>query len=294
MDGASDGWESALPKPERGSTGVQATRQIESFYGNENAGIGGESILSATAPSPQVNLVAHHSLYHGAEWSGGTQINLLTPVASQIGDVVLYAPTMKAPNGDCLEAGTAYYNGGSFTDDTTHAYIYAFDFCGGPGKTLHPDTVTGWFQKYVRIGADGVPKYVVQICNCKKNQTWSVRYFNHKTKQFDTFYTTTGYYTGFGLGGWTQFETQYNVAAGTMAACSPNLPTIEDADVHFVTDGRNEPLTAKTSTAYQPTSGETSFGAYGTCFNFNKRPASYVFSFPSGKQKSWRVTSTGS
>jgi hypothetical protein len=284
------GWDQTLPKPRRDGAG----KYLESYYGNANAGQGGESIPSATAPSGVLNLLAYHTLYHGAEWSGGTQINLKKPVASQIGDVLLYAPTMKAPNGDCLEAGTAYYNGGVYTNYTTHAYIYAFDFCGGPGQTLHPDLVHGWFDKYVRINGGGVPEYAVQICNCTGAQAWSVRYYNYQTNVFDTFYSTTGFYTGFGEGGWTQFETQYNVKSGTSAACSPSLPAIEDTSVHFIVDGRAVWLTPKNAVPYQHLPGETSFGAWGTCFNYNKTKASYVFGFPYRVYDSWKVTSTGS
>jgi hypothetical protein len=265
----------------------------DSDYGYEDAGQGGLSILQRTAPKKRVNLVAFHTLYHGAQWPGGTQINLDAPVQNQIGDVLLYAPTMKAPNGDCIEAGTAYYNGGSYTNYQTHAYIYAFDWCGGPGKTITPDLVKNWFTKYVRVNGDGIPEYAVQLCNCTGPKSWSVRYYNYETNKFDTFYSTTGYYRGFGRGGWTQFETQYNVEQGTSAPCSPNLPPIEDTSVHFVEGNQNVYLTPQNSKLYQPLPGENSFGAWGDCFNYNKTPASYDFTLPHGVYDSWEVVSTG-
>lgn len=222
------------------------------------------------------------------------QLTLLDPVANQIGDVLLYAPTMHAPNGSCLEAGTAYYNGGSSTNDQTYMFIYAFDFCrGGQFHVLQPDIAPGWFATYVRRSRDGFPEYTVEICNCTAAAVWSQRYYNYKRHRFDTFYKTRGTYTGFGEGGWTQFETQYNVPVGTLAQCSPNLPSIEESDVRFYSGHHKIFLNSTNAALDQPEPGEKSFSAYGDCFNHNITRASYRFTLPYGTYRTWRVISTG-
>jgi hypothetical protein len=283
------GRSSADPRPNRDSASSLA--RPESYYGNADAGIGGLSILRNDLPL--TNIVAMHTIYHGAEGGHIQQLTLLDPVSNQIGDVLLYAPTMHAPNGSCLEAGTAYYNGGSYTNDQTYMYVYAYDFCGGPGRTLHPDIVSSWYPSYVRRSPDGFPQYTVQICECVGPTTWSQRYYNYRTHRFDTFYKTSGTYTGFGEGGWTQFETQYNVPVGTVAPCSPNLPSIEESNVRFYSGRRIIFLNSRNSVLYQPEPGEKSFGAYGDCFNYNETPASYRFTLPYETHRTWRVISTG-
>jgi hypothetical protein len=285
MPGAAT-WGGTDPKPQRGA-GVTP----QSYYGHADAGIGGMSILPFA--SPVTNLVAEHTIYHGNEGGFTAQLKLLSPTAAQIGDVLLYAPTMHAPNGACLEAGNAYYNGGAFTDYQTHMYVYAYDFCGGPGRTLHPDTTSGWYTSYVRKSLDGFPQYVVQLCNCIAPNVWSQRYYNFVSHRFDTFYTTEGVYNGFGRGGWTQFETQYNVQAGSVARCSPHLPPVEESLVRFYTPTGVVFLNTGDSALYQPEPGETSFSAYGTCFNYNITPASYRFTLPYFVRFVWRVVSTG-
>jgi hypothetical protein len=286
---SASGWPANDPQPNQDLASSRA--RTESDYGNADAGIGGLSILPNGLSL--TNIVAQHTIYHGAEGGQTPQLTLLDPVSNQIGDVLLYAPTMHPPNGSCLEAGTAYYNGGSYTDNQTHMYIYAYDFCGGPSREIHPDTVPGWFDTYVRRSPDGFPEYTVQICNCIAPTIWSQRYYNYRTHRFDTFYKTSGTYTGFGDGGWTQFETKYNVPVGTLAPCSPNLPSIEESNVRFYSGRRPIFLDATNSSLDQPEPGETSFGAYGDCFNSNVTPASYRFTLPYGTHRTWQVVSTG-
>ena len=282
------GWNAGDPTPHRVAS---QSRSSQSYYGYMDAGIGGLDIF-ANGNLPITNLVANYNVYHGTEGVYTQQLTLLAPGANQVGDDLLYAPSTRPPNGGCIEGGQAYYNGGQYTGYNTHAYIFAFDFCGGSGKSFHPDTSSTWFNTYVRTDKDG-PYYTIQLWNGAGPNVWQQRYYNYTTNQFDLFYQTTGNFTTDGLDGWAQFETKYNVQAGTTAQCSPNLPNIQETSIRFYNGSQTIWLTPSNSSLDQPTPGETSYGSYGTCFNTNITPASYAFSLPYGKYDTWRVTSTG-
>ncbi|MGP6159474.1 MAG: hypothetical protein ACLPYS_18525 [Vulcanimicrobiaceae bacterium] len=283
-----------VAKPERtyAATGQldAAQRATTSYHLNDD---GGQAGINLTPPTSYVALTATHDIF-----TPGTALQLPLPPAGETEGNYLYAPTTKGANDACLEIGTSYYRyPGSAS---TAAYIYFYDFCGGAGATVNVDST--FLGNYV-TGATPTRNahYQLEILrvNSTSPETWLGRLYNVKTHVWDTVYTTQGDFNGWAGRGWTMYETHYFTPASSPVQCPQGLPSIGASFVRMtMANGGKVYFDNTNSSVYTPSAGETSYGAWGSCFNTtpgptgSPEPASDGFSLIAANY-AWSVASTG-
>jgi hypothetical protein len=279
----------ALDAAQAAASGTVST---QSYHLNDDGGQAGINLTPAAGS--YVALTATHDVL-----TPGTGIQLPAPPANESDGNFLYAPTTKGANGACLEIGTSYYRlpGSS----STGAFVYFYDFCGGAGETV---TVDGTFLAgYVTPAtATRNAHYQIEILESTATSppTWYGRLFDVKTKVWDTVYAAQGSFSGWNGRGWTMYETHYFTPDSTPVQCPQGLPTIGASSVRMTTAGGAGILfDGSNSSLYSPEPGETSFGAWGSCFNPTAGPngsveaASENFNLLTANS-AWSVSSTGS
>jgi hypothetical protein len=287
-----------LPPPARqvapsgALAGTSGRPAPQSYHMDDDGGQAGINLTPAAGS--YLALTATHDVF-----TPGTGIQLPLPPADEPYGNYLYAPTTKGANGACLEIGTSYYRlPGSAS---TGAYVYFYDFCGGAGATVNVDGT--FLADYVTPATRARnAHYQMEILESTSTSppTWTGRLYDVKTKVWDTVYTTQGNFTGWSGRGWTMYETHYYVADSTPVQCPQNVPTIGASSVLMTTAaGKNVSFNASDSSLYTPDPGETSYGAWGSCFNPTAGPsgaveaASDTFKLITANS-AWSVTSTGS
>jgi hypothetical protein len=231
---------------------------------------------------PYTGVMASHNLYAPAN------ITLALPTGATLKQT-LYAPTTRAPNGSCLEVGTAYQ---SYPGESTHVSVYAYDFCKnhfGIQKTVDES----FLEKYSSTSNDGSMFYILSIATNAPSPgisaNWDASLFNFKTKKWDKLYSTTGLSND--SRGWSLFETWYQ-----KGQCSKSLPIFRSWNIQFKNSGTanwedvQQNMTHLTVNQYD---GKTSDLVNTNCFNDdNTGPASYDFAVLTA-DSAWEVRSTG-
>jgi hypothetical protein len=197
----------------------------------------------------------------------------------------LYAATTRAPNGSCLEMGTAYE---TEIGQPTTISVYVFDFCKSPPVFAVRKPVDAQFIATYGGGMlQGVPAYSLAIftadATVSSTSTWTAQLYNYQSKQFDTIYTSVGSYP-YDPRGWSIFETWYQEGQ-----CSESLPVLGATGLSYF-----NPST-KSWEAVAPTMpGLTNYvHSGGNCFVANHdEGASYQVAV-APTDNSWTVTSTG-
>jgi hypothetical protein len=263
----------------------------QSYHLNDDGGQAGINLTPAAGS--YVALTATHDVL-----TPGSGIQLPVPPAGETMGNYLYAPTTKGANDACIEIGTSYYRlPGSLS---TAAYVYLYDFCGGPGSTVNVDGT--FLTNYVTPASRGRnAHYQMEILEVTTTSppTWLGRLYNVKSHVWDTLYSTTGSYNGWNGRGWTMYETHFFATNSTPVQCPKSLPTIGASSVRMIAaNGAGINFNNSNSSVYTPDPGETSFGAWGGCFNANAGPngsteaASENFSLLTANT-AWSVASTG-
>lgn len=300
------------PKPVRPSSFSGTLEEAElaaitpqSYHGADDGGLtgGGQAGISFMNPRGMpYGLIATHDIYQ-------PQTQLQLPVAPTGYNNWLDAPTTRGVGWTCLEIGTSYSRG-SVANSPTYASVYVNDLCGGPGWTASVDA-TFW-NKYVTRATRARPAHY-QLANLTTTSLpstlpmsvtpmsppgwhpsaqWHAELFNVVTRKWDVVYSVYGRSME---NGWTMYETHYQAAAGQSVSCPHGLPTIGAEDITLVTPTGSSYFTDANSSVYTPLPGETSFGAFGACFNADAgpdgkmSPASNVFNLISPNY-AWSVS----
>lgn len=124
----------------------------------------------------------------------------------------LYAPTMQAPGGSCIEM-TMIHTAQS-TAITSHFAGFA-DWCNGamigsPYNYYEDITTTAFRQNYVAT-YNGQPTVTVWVSTPSTGNTngqcWAAGFYNYRLGGYEQKYSSCGYtQTGFGTTGWTMWE----------------------------------------------------------------------------------------
>jgi hypothetical protein len=145
------------------------------------------------------------------------------------GDQILYAATTRAPNGSCLEVGTAYI--ATIADGKTTPVLYVYNFCDPKkGSFAIPPTASGglhvdetFMATYARDQVKGLPAYEVRIFTAQYPITaqsmWYAELHNQKSDTWDLLYSYQGMASD--PRGWSIFETYYQ-----QGLCSESLPVM--------------------------------------------------------------------
>jgi hypothetical protein len=277
-----------LDAAQRTASGTETT---QSYHENDDGGQAGINLTPALGS--YVALTATHDVL-----TPGTGIALPLPPAGETMGNYLYAPTTKGANEACLEIGTSYYRLPGST--STGAYVYFYDFCGGPGSTVNVDST--FSANYVTpAGRARNAHYQMEILEQTTTSppTWLGRLYNVKSKRWDTLYSAQGSYNGWDGRGWSMYETHYFATDSTPLQCPKSLPAIGASSVRMIS-ANNTTINFNNgnSSVYTPDPGETSFGAWGGCFNPNAGPtgsveaASESFSLLTANS-AWSVASSG-
>jgi hypothetical protein len=132
-----------------------------------------------------------------------------------LGTNVLYAPTNRAPGGNCLEIGSGYWAG--------QAKVYAYDFCDGTGKFHWLEDIDGNFRaNFERDWGDGLPSYFYETYWNNSLNEYTVLLYNATQGYWVWEYNSAGSTVGvpsLATQGWNMFETHYF----TGGACPPVL-----------------------------------------------------------------------
>lgn len=146
------------------------------------------------------------------------------------GNNILYAPTNRAPGGNCLEIGSGYWG--------VQAKVYAYDFCDGTGKFHWLEDINDSFrQNFERDWGDGLPSYFYETYWNESINGYTVLLYNATVGQWVWEYNSTGSTVGlpgFATNGWNMFETHY-LNGG---ACPPVL-SAHGADAQWLNPATN-------------------------------------------------------
>jgi hypothetical protein len=186
------------------------------------------------------------------------------------------------------------------------------DTCGGPGWTATADSAF-WKQYVTPATRSRAAHYQLAIVDTivlpaaaakaalplsppgwHGRAQWNAELFNVVTRKWDVVYNVFGSNSE---GGWTRYATHYQADSGQSVSCPHGLPTIGAANVAQVTTatGGTAGFSTADSSVFSPLPGETSFGAFGACFNSGvgpdgkTSPASNVFNLIS-PNNAWSVS----
>jgi hypothetical protein len=185
--------------------------------------------------------VAGFAYQQGASGNGDVWVamdvisqSLNSPFTSSDGNTV-FAPTMKGPNGNCLEATIVNANGDIApygSAGSTTSWFQLYDWCayngdpsnnGGYGTVSYSTPINSDFNNnYVRVftNGDGRPEVVVELAQDPISQAWEAMLYNEVTQQYDVVYRSSGTYSQAETRGWLMFEYYYEVGN----TCSPIQP----------------------------------------------------------------------
>ena len=183
--------------------------------------------------SPYTGVCAVHAVYP----TGKIQLKLPDNATRT---QILYAATTRPPNGACIEVGTAYTT--DVNTNKTTAGVYVFDFCkpGGGDFAIPPMPVNGkqpiavdqsFMETYAGASTQGIPAYAISIftpdSTISSNSKWYAQLYNYKTQQWDTIYSTQGFFW-YDTRGWSIFETYFQAGL-----CSESLPPLGADQLSF-------------------------------------------------------------
>lgn len=232
---------------------------------------------------PYSGVIAYHLFYTEQEFT-----LKLPPGATH--PQTLFAPTTRAPNGGCLEMGTAYVTN---PGEPTHTSVYAYDFCNGKkfGRQIAIDK--NFLKKYSASNSAGQKYYIASIVTnaptvgVKAN--WNGAFFNFLTGSWDIFFSSTGLSDD--QRGWSIFETWFQ-----KGQCSKSLPALRAWNVQFknLDTGLWEGATQNMSRlTVNQLDGKSSDSTNTNCFNDDETgSASYNFT-AINPNSAWEVRSTG-
>lgn len=197
----------------------EALRRIKDATARAGStGSAGSSVAAAPAASPSAKTEHPARGTYVYARSGGKGVKATQSVfngpgsTTRDGNNVVYAPTLMAPGGSCIEMTTAY--------TSTGPVLWAWNWCGasGPGKTVKIDA--GFMAKYTTV-VNGLPSYSVDIhqTSATGNQ-WTAYLYNVQTKAWDVFYTRSGAFTlgpSYKVSGWDIFELYFTRDASNKA-----------------------------------------------------------------------------
>lgn len=158
------------------------------------------------APAPDAAIAQDATTIHNA-WGvfpgddGDTKMladQSIVPGLTLSGQEYLYAPTLKAPDGSCVELTTAYTPDG--------AYLWAWDWCVSidAAKTVPLDSTFVSTYTTTTNGHTAYSMYEAKT-NVAKN-TWTVYLYNYTTHSWNTFYSQSGTDQSGAPEGWDMFE----------------------------------------------------------------------------------------
>jgi hypothetical protein len=190
----------------------------------------------------------------------------------------VYAPTMLAPGGACIEIVQVYrrLNGGA----TTGKLFGLWDWCVQNRFVVLQPQVTAWTDRYLRT-YQGNPMYAVSIVTANTGSTfgqcWYANLYDYLLGGWTQLLQACGTpLHGFMATGWTMWESWWL----TNGAC-PNMPSIRSLDITF--------YDPQSSTALPFTNFPTDYstlGPFGSCWPGGQ----YTFDSPVPGQgaNSWR------
>lgn len=193
-------------------------------------------------------------------------------------DIFVYAPTMLAPGGACIEIVQVYrrLNGGA----TTGKLFGLWDWCVQNRFVVLQPQVTAWTDRYLRT-YQGKPMYAVSIVTANTGSTfgqcWYANLYDYLLGGWTQLLQACGTpLHGFMATGWTMWESWWL----TNGAC-PNMPSIRSLDIKF--------YDPQSSTALPFTNFPTDYstlGPFGSCWPGGQ----YTFDSPVPGQgaNSWR------
>ncbi len=144
----------------------------------------------------------------------------------------LYAPTMLAPDGACIEVVTAYSSG--------PAQVWFWDWCNAMvNNPAVPLIVNAEFiSQYVRDFGSGIGEYTVQTTHLPGGNIWVAKLYNYQSGRWDEKYRSSGQtLTTMGNTGWDFFE-EHAVKDGTWSDYCNLLPAFfESTDLEITHNG---------------------------------------------------------
>ncbi|RWD94248.1 hypothetical protein [Mesorhizobium sp.] len=272
----------AQPRPIDGASFVASRKQIGQFASTIDGDHEDAGILTSGG-GPYGGVVASHVVYTPAEF------NLTFPAGAK-GTQTLFAPTTRAPNGSCLEVGTAYE---SRAGTPTNVTVYVFDFCAGLKFKRQTPVNQNFLDNYTTVTPDGLHAYTTSIVTNSpdpiQSDNWTASLFNVKSKKWDVLYSDTGQYRD--LRGWTIFETWFQ-----KGQCSKSLPNLVAFDISYrnMATGKWEVVQPQMSNlTVNEHDGKSSDVTNTNCFNDDKTgPASYRLEVIH-PDSAWKIVSTG-
>ena len=180
-------------------------------------------------------------------WYGVYQVNdlqmslaLPPPLASELPGVFVFAPTLLAPGGSCVEVSQVYQRltGGA----TTGKYFGVFDWCqsGVEGAWIvYQPQVQSWQDRYVRTYL-GKPTYTITVVTPNSRNTlgqcWYAHIYDYLAGGYTQIASRCGS-TNIGLRigqsnvkmGWTLWESWYFMDGGRC----PAVPSIRALDISY-------------------------------------------------------------
>ncbi len=285
LAGCTDSSTSTVPKARPGETASLSTASAVSAWMPEGTKVPVGTPLAAL-PAPPSESVAFNAPPSAqapiSQWYGvysvhdiGTSITLPPPDSS-----VLYAPTLLAPGGSCIEMTTAHFG------RPIQHQLWAWDWCRGSlGQgtlALRWDLTDPGFQStYVRT-YNGRPTIVV--ANVTPNtgstngQCWYMNIYNYIVGGYVQLFTSCGYTltneveTGLG---WSMWEEHYFTAPNLC----PSVASVGASAISFANNGAWDPITNHPS-------DYTQFN-YGSCWTGGGY--SFITPVSGASDGSWRA-----